>query len=317
MDINTTEESHDHMDMDTTEESHDHMDMDTTEDTSMTCMSAGTNMECWHMGDHGLCCEWHEDMGHCMSATESDTAEFNMCTQATSQMECEHFQHAYFCQGVDYDCVWDSTASTCERENSCNDQTSQMACEHYAHTNSITDYNCVWSSNSCSVSWVTSEADAVDHSSHSSSHEMAMYFHTGTGDILWFEGLETDTNGKYFAGCALIFVFAIIREMALNQRKQVKTAVKESKEGMTLLMMFYDTSMVGLSIFSSYMLMLAFMTYNVGFCIVTVTAFMTSNFFAHLLKADPQIQEDCCAPDVELGPTDSSEMNPEAQKTTE
>jgi hypothetical protein len=222
---------------------------------------------------------------------------------------------------VDFECSWNASTNSCEVKSDgealsaadavCatknNDQT---VCEHYHHTNVVT-FACVYNSETGVCSSTSLENGAtMDHS-------MMMYFHTGMGDILWFEDFKTDTDFKYGGACVAILAFAIVREVSVLYRRKIKKILHGTRYGNSVVgpdfngevkkhgpsdITYYstlDTILVGISMFASYMLMLAFMTYNMGFCVVTIGSFMITNFFMNWYEADQEISEDCCGADVE------------------
>merc|ERR1740123_628947 len=163
----------------------------------------------------------------------------------------------------------------------------QMNCEHYHHNNAAA-FACVYDADSGTCS-----ATALENGM-SMDHSMMMYFHTGMDDILWFENFKPNTTGKYIGACLAILGFAIVREVAVFYRKKIRSSQKQDS--------ILDTLMVGISMLSSYMLMLAFMTYNVGLCMVTIGSFMLTNYVMLQFDVRTVVTEDCCAVDVDFGP---------------
>lgn len=144
---------------------------------------------------------------------------------------------------------------------------------------------------------------------------MPMYFHFNIHDILWFKGFKPNNVGSYLGTCLFIFFFAMIKEyvfqyrryrvamLAVEKRKLnssglpllgVSTSAREDNIDRVLDAVFYV-----LNLFFGYMLMLVFMTYNVGYCIVML---LSSGFGYYFLKAyferpgqlseEPEV--DCC-----------------------
>jgi len=307
----------------------------TTEEPQETpeeiCASQSSSM-CSHYhhmnSDAGFECVWNSVSSTCEVSSSStngstDAPEENgnaaICASQSSST-CAHYHHM---NNVDFQCAWNDGSSTCEvsseeeggamstADSACaaNDG-HQLGCEHYHHNNVVT-FACVYNAdtNTCSATTLSNGA-AMDHS-------MMMYFHTGIGDILWFEDFKTDTDSKYTAACFAILAFAIVREISVLYRRKIKKILNGQKQGTSFIgpdfsgktktqtssdIMYYsglDTLLVGISMFASYMLMLAFMTYNMGFCVVTIASFMITNFYMHMVSEDPEIMEDCCSNDVE------------------
>ncbi|KAG1673870.1 hypothetical protein FOA52_012895 [Chlamydomonas sp. UWO 241] len=111
---------------------------------------------------------------------------------------------------------------------------------------------------------------------------MQMWFYNGIQVTLWFEGWTTQTLNNYLLGCLGLALFACVHEFLSFHRAQYVARVFESArvnaEGQALskrrtLPAMSKAALGALYVantLTAYLLMLAVMTYNVGYCLSVI-----------------------------------------------
>ncbi|CAL8468944.1 g8485 [Coccomyxa elongata] len=164
---------------------------------------------------------------------------------------------------------------------------------------------------------MNSSANTQDHSGHEGSMGMMMmqmYFTASTHVTLWLKQWHTHTSVWYAVSLLGLLALALIQEFlssyrASFARRLAKTGPLDSSSSAEIPLIGSSlraasgprvvvTVLYALNVAISYLLMLAVMTYNVGYFVVIVLG-LAAGHFIFFGPASPLASADaCCAPQV-------------------
>ncbi|KAF5843751.1 Ctr copper transporter family-domain-containing protein [Dunaliella salina] len=109
---------------------------------------------------------------------------------------------------------------------------------------------------------------------------MPMYFVNTCKATLWFRGWVTDGPVSYALSMCFLVAFAIAHEaLAVHRSSFLGKLSRESKpRRISPMEKFWLALLYALNMGTSYLLMLAVMTYNIGFCVAVVLGLGTGYF---------------------------------------
>lgn len=137
---------------------------------------------------------------------------------------------------------------------------------------------------------------------------MPMFFQATLHTVLWFKSWETHSTASYVAALLCLLAFAIFHESMSVIRTKVAAALKPRKSGVllpveesytpvsardTVWQRVIISSLYAAHIGTGYLLMLAVMTFNVGFFFAVVAGMGIGHFLFHQKGSGPLVTDIC------------------------